>query len=357
MNTLEFNNPAPGHNPPPQTYAGFGLGAARMGGEDQSRKFAEGPRADHTTNQPGITMLKQIGFIINPAAAAGRCSAQWAELQNRFRQDGIQAEVRFTAGPGDAVRCAQALARECDVVVAVGGDGTLFEVASGLLLSGAPNPVLGVVPLGTGNDAARQCGINDITQACLALQGNRTRTVDAIRIRCQVGGTPVLRYALLFGAVGIAGESLNRTTPLVKRVFGQRLAYPVGALRAIWTYRAPRMRVTADGRTWEKRFLLVCVSNGEMAGGGMRLAPDACIDDGLLDVNVCEAIGRWATIALLWQVCRGRRMSHSKLRYFSARSVTVEADPPLAVAADGELIGYTPGQLEVVPQALRILIP
>jgi YegS/Rv2252/BmrU family lipid kinase len=302
-------------------------------------------------------MSKQIGFIINPAAAAGRCPARWAALQDGFRQDGIQARPRFTSRPGDAVRFAQELGRECDVVVAVGGDGTLFEVASGLLLSGAAHTALGMVPLGTGNDAARQCGIRDTTQARLALRGTRTKTVDAIRIRCQVKGATVLRYALLFAAVGIAGEALKKTTPLIKRVFGPRLAYPVGALHAIWTYRAPQMRVTYDGQMWENRFLLVCASNGELAGGGMRLAPGARMDDGVLDVNVCEAIGRRATVALLWQICRGRRMVHPKLRYFTTRTVTVEADPPLEVAADGELIGYTPAQFEVVPQALRVLIP
>ncbi len=312
--------------------------------------------ASERTSLP-FKMPKRIGFIINPASAAGRCPTRWTELQKQFRQEGIEGQSRFTAKTGDAVRFAQELALECDIVVAVGGDGTLFEVASGLLLSGATNTVLGIVPLGTGNDAARQYGISDITQARMALRGNRTKTVDAIRIRCQAEGMPVLRYALLFGAVGIAGESLKNTTPLVKRIFGQRLAYPVGALRAIWTYRAPQMRVTCDGQTWENRFLLVCASNGEMAGGGMRLAPGARIDDGLLDVNVCEAIGRWATLMLLGQVCRGRRMSHPKLRYLTARTVAVEADPPLAVAADGELIGHTPAQMEVVPQALKILIP
>ena len=302
-------------------------------------------------------MPKQIGFIVNPAAAAGRCPARWAELQNQFRQDGIQGKPVFTSRPGDAVRLAQALAHQCDIVVAVGGDGTIFEVASGLLLSGATNTTLGVLPFGTGNDAARQYGITDITQARLALNGNRTKTVDAIRIRCQMNGSPVLRYALLFGAVGIAGEALKKTTPLVKRIFGRRLAYPVGALCAIGTYRAPQMQVTCDGQTWENRILMVCASNGEMAGGGMRLAPGARIDDGVLDVNLCAALGRWATAMLLWQVFRGRRVAHSKLRYFTARTVVVEADPPHEVQADGELIGHTPAQMEVVPQALKVLIP
>src|SRR5437879_4036225 len=125
-------------------------------------------------------MHKPIGFIVNPAASAGRCRTRWAELQERFRCDGAPAKSLFTSRPGDAVRFAQALASECDVIVAVGGDGTLFEVASGLLLGGANHTRLGVVPLGTGNDAARQCGIRDATEALLSLRGSRTMTVDAI---------------------------------------------------------------------------------------------------------------------------------------------------------------------------------
>jgi diacylglycerol kinase family enzyme len=117
------------------------------------------------------------------------------------------------------------------------------------------------------------------------------------------------------------------------------------------------MRVTCDGQTWQNRFLLVCASNCEYSGGGMRLAAGAKMDDGRLDVNVCAALGRVAAAALLWKIWRGRRPSHPQLRYFTARTVAVEADPPIAVAADGEIIGQTPAQFEVVPQALKILVP
>ncbi len=300
---------------------------------------------------------KQIGFIINPAADAGRCAARWTALQAHLRQDGIEGKSRFTSRPGDAVRLAQEFGRECDVVVAVGGDGTLCEVASGLLLAGSATPRLGVVPFGTGNDASRQFGIRDAAEARRALRSERTMTVDAIRIDCQAQENPVCRFALLFAGVGILGEMLKRTSPRVKRVFGRRLAYPVGALRALLTYTASPMRVTCDGQTWEQRFLLVCASNGELSGGGMRLAPGARMDDGLLDVNLCEGLGRGAAAALLWQIWRGRPPSHPKLRYFAGRKLSVAADPPIAVAADGEIIGQTPARFEVMPRALSILIP
>jgi YegS/Rv2252/BmrU family lipid kinase len=302
-------------------------------------------------------MTKPIGFIINPAAGVGRCPARWAALRAQFLPDGIRSKCLFTARPGDAVRFAQALATECEIVVAVGGDGTLFEVATGLLLAGTPNPTLGLVPLGTGNDTARLCGVGNVAQARLALRGARPKNVDAIRISCQAQGRSVTHYGLLYGAVGLIGEALKHTTPRVKRIFGRRLAYPVGALRAILSYRSNRMRVTCDGQFWENRFLLACASNAELSGGGMRLAPGATMDDGLLDVNLCEAVGRLTTISLLWQVSRGRRVNHPRLRYFTARSVALDADSPLEVQADGELIGYTPVQINVVPHALRVLVP
>lgn len=300
---------------------------------------------------------RRVAFIVNPAAASARGQARWSELEPGFLQDNGSAKVLFTALPGDAVRLAQEAAVGCDPVVAVGGDGTVFEVASGLLLSGSADTRFGIVPTGTGNDVARQCGIRDLAQARVVLQGTRTKTLDVIRIQCHAGSTPVTRYSLLYAGVGIVGEVLKQTTPRVKRVFGPRLAYLVGALRAILTYRAPQMCLMCDGQAQEGRFLMVCASNSEEAGGGMRLAPGALMDDGQLNVNVCEPIGRYRTVALLWNIFRGRQLSHPMLHYFPARIVAVEARPPIEVEADGELIGHTPARFEVVPHALQILVP
>lgn len=299
---------------------------------------------------------RRAGFIVNPNAGVGRCGAQWAELQATFHQTGSSEKVLFTSRPGEAVGLAQALATECEIVVAVGGDGTIFEVASGILLAGNPRTLMGMVPLGTGNDTARLCGINDVAQAQAALRGDRRRALDTIRIRCHAQGVHVTRYALLYGSVGIIGQVLRQTTTRVKRLFGRRLAYPVGALRAIWSYQASEIRVICDRQISEKPILLCSVSNSEYSGGGMRLAPGARMDDGLLNVNLCEPVGRWRAIALLWRMCRGRHLSHPRLRCFTARSVSAEANPPIDVQADGEIIGHTPAQLDVIPRGLKVLV-
>ncbi len=300
---------------------------------------------------------RRTGFIVNPAAGVGRCRAQWTDLQKTFHQTGSSEKVLFTSRPGEAVGLAQALAEECDIVVAVGGDGTIFEVASGIMLAGNPRTLMGMVPLGTGNDTARLCGIHNAEQAAAALHGDHTRALDTIQIRCRAEGREVTHHALLYGSVGIIGQVLRQTTPRVKRVFGRHLAYPVGALRAIWSYEATEIRVICDGEISEKPTLLLSVSNSEYSGGGMRLAPDARMDDGLLNVNLCEPVGRWRAIALLWRMCRGRHLSHPQLRCFTARSVSAEANPPIDVQADGEIIGHTPVKMDVVPGGLRVLVP
>jgi diacylglycerol kinase (ATP) len=302
-------------------------------------------------------MSRRVLFIINPAAGAGRVPARWTALATVLRQAGIEGDSIVMAQPGEGTRLAREAAGRYDLLVAVGGDGTASEVASGILASESPHTVLGLVPLGTANDVAHSVGIHSLTEAHGALQGTRTRVIDVIEVWCQGDGRGTTRYALLFAAVGIIGELLRRTTPTIKRFFGRRLAYPVGLLRALWSYRPPEMRVTCDEQGFANRFLFVAASNTESAGGGMRFAPGARIDDGLLNVNLIEAVGRWEAFGQVRRLCRGRHVAHPQVRYFTARSLTIEADPPIEVHADGDFIGFTPARFEVRPTALRLLMP
>ncbi len=248
-------------------------------------------------------------------------------------------------------------AHKYELVVAVGGDGTVLEVAGGILKSAATRTALGIVPFGTGNDFARNSGIHDEDRAHAALTQGQTRFVDVIEARCIVEGKPSVRHALLFAGVGIIGESLKRTTPLVKRLFGQRFAYPVGILRALWSYRSPLMRITSDGQLFEGPFLFAGASNSETAGGGMKIAPGARTDDGLLNVNLIGPLGRWETLKQLRRLRSGEHITHPNVRYLTATTLEVETESRLEVAADGDLIGFTPAQFRVLPKALEIRVP
>ncbi len=253
---------------------------------------------------------------------------------------------------------ARTRAPEFEILFAVGGDGTAFEVASGILSSANPNCALGVVPTGTGNDIGRALGLAGPADVQSAMAGWNLQALDAIRIEYCPGpaGRRAVRHALLFAAVGIASECLKCTTASVKRLWGERIAYRLGLLRALWTYRSPVIRIVEDQQTREGKFLLVCASNCEHAGGGMRLAPGARMDDGQLNISLVEALSRWRALPQLRRVCRGRHINHPRVQYRLGKRLSIDAEHPLDVAADGELIGHTPAVFEVAPKVLRALV-
>lgn len=294
---------------------------------------------------------------MNPVAGLGRAGSVWSRLQPLLAGAGVSGETRLTREPGDAFRLAAESGAAGEAVVAVGGDGTFLEVASGLLQPGSPAPLLGLVPVGTGNDLARSLGMTGLDAAMSAFRDRRLRPIDAIRVECQGTNGPRTLHALSFAAVGISGEVLKRTTPTVKRLFGPRLAYYVGLLRALWGFRAPRLRLQWDGGSREGDYLFAGVSNTELTGGGMRLAPGALPDDGRLNVNLIDALGRWETCRQLRLLASGQHVGHPRVNYFAATGLSIHADLPVEVQADGEPVGWTPASFGVVPGALQVVAP
>ena len=302
-------------------------------------------------------MTRRAFFIVNPAAGAGRGAGIWEHCALWLRQQGAHPEFTVTRAPGEARHLAREAATRCELVVAVGGDGTVSEVADGLLGAASARANLAVIPCGTGNDFAETLGIMSIDAAQEALIHGTAREVDVIEVQCRLADKPVRRHVLLFAAVGIAAECLKQTTPRVKRFFGQRRAYTVGLIRALWSYRAPHMSVTVDGETFEKEFLFAGISNSERAGGGFKLAPGAQIHDGRLNVNLVEALGRWEAFGQIRRLGHGTHVGHPRVRYSTAVRMTVHSSAPLEIAADGELIGETPATCEIRPGALQVLVP
>jgi len=301
-------------------------------------------------------MNRRILLIVNPAAAVGRMARRWESLLVDLEARKLKADHVLTDGPRHAISMAREASCGYDVIAAVGGDGTVNEVASGILLAGETKTALAVIPFGTGNDAAQLLGIRSLEDAVDALASGTTRTIDAIEVRCRDAGKEVTRYALLYAAVGFAGELLKCTTPAVKRLFGPRYCYSVGFFRALLGFRSPKMRVRCDDRDFHGRMFLVSAGNAEIVGAGtMRLSPGAKVDDGKLNVNVIEDLGRLETARCFPKVLKGIHTTHPKVRYFAATSVTVECEPLMEVQMDGELFGHTPATFRVMPRAIRVI--
>ena len=292
--------------------------------------------------------------IYNPmAGAAGQRSLQ--EALRVFTERGWDLTARETGAPHDATRFArEAATANFDAVIAVGGDGTMNEAANGLIGS---RTALGVLPLGTVNVWAREMGlpINDLPAAAGQLVDADIRTIDVGQVRARHALEP--RAFVLWCGVGFDALIITLIEPqrAAKRRFGMLLFWLVG-LKEAWSYRGRRTWLEIDGQRWRHRAILTLISNCQLYGGVVRIATDATLDDGRLDVVMFKGSGLLHTAWHLIKVFLGWHRRDPETETCQGRSVRLRARR-VPVHADGELVGTTPAEITVIPQALRVLVP
>jgi lipid kinase YegS len=288
---------------------------------------------------------RKVQLILN-GKAAGNDALRAAVV--RQREVGHRIEVRVTSGKGDARRFVSE-AGEVDLLIAAGGDGTLNEVVHGLMdLSVVARPVLGVVPLGTANDFAAGCGIPRDPEKALAL------CMEAEALPIDVGKANE-HWFLNVVSVGFGAEVTATTSPELKRLLGP-VAYAVmGAILAVNVHQyhgrlaLPDHEITGSGP-------MAIVGNGRQTGGGIQVAPRACIDDGLLDVLVVRHI---PAIALLTAARELQQLSSDGeyISYWQTPWVEVYPQETIPVNLDGEPVEFSSVRYEAVPRAIRLVVP
>jgi YegS/Rv2252/BmrU family lipid kinase len=300
--------------------------------------------------------MRKILFVINPAGHGGAGIQVWEQFQSKW-PDRIAAEdVHFTERQGHAREIA-ASAEGYDVLAAVGGDGTVGELMSGVIEHRQPHPKLAVIPAGTGNDIARNLGAFPFENAVAALHGDHARAVDLMRIDCQLDGRTAYRYAFLMGTVGFSAQPMVR--PWMKRLLGPAGAYYLGVFLQIIAYRAPSMTVRWGEREHSGRVWIVTVGNVERTSGGtMCVAPGASYDDGELNVAVIPSRAKLTMLTkMLPKAPSGAWVREPGALYFPAKRIEVDSDPPGILDVDGDLFGTTPATFTVCPRAVQVLCP
>jgi diacylglycerol kinase (ATP) len=254
---------------------------------------------------------------------------------------------------------AQAVADGAEQVVAVGGDGTLNEVANGLLaLPDADRPELAVIPFGTGMDFARSHGIPRKLDAAVdvALNG-RLATVDAGRVRYQAwdGG----EAESFFGNIASAGMSgaVARQANETSKALGGRISFFWALVRVFAGWSNTELEIDAGGEKRSGKMTNLIVANGRYQGGGMLIAPEADAADGLFDILVIGDITKRDFVLNVARIYRGTHLSHPKIELLRSPIVSVDGDVPVPLELDGEQPGTTPARFEVVPGALRLRVP
>ncbi|MFN2622975.1 MAG: diacylglycerol kinase family protein [Chthoniobacterales bacterium] len=293
--------------------------------------------------------MRNTCIILNPSAGRIRDLDEVAALLGQLPE----AEIRLTNKPGSAARFARtALKKGRDLIIAAGGDGTLNEVINGIG-ENLGEARVGLIPLGTGNDFARSIGVpTDLKAAIDLIRAGTTRAVDLVRVT-----SDELRYFVNVSAGGFSGLVDEKLTPEMKKTWGP-LAYLRSAAAAWPELRAYRTTLAFDD---DESLMLelynVVVANGRYVGGGTLIAPEAEIDDGLLDVVLIPRRPAPELAVAMAQIALGTHLSSKTIVFRRAAKLTVNSKPGMWFNVDGELVGNEPARFEIVPRALRFIAP
>ena len=288
----------------------------------------------------------RICVILNPIAGAVKNADPIRERLERLKFE------RFcvTEQPGDAEKFASE-ACNFDLVISAGGDGTLNEVVNGIAHGGC-NAALGVLPLGTGNDFARTLGVpNGLEAAIEQIIAGQIREIDLVRVT-----SDQVRYFVNVSSGGFSGVVDEKLTPEMKRTWGP-LAYLRSAAAAFSELRGYATRVALDdAEAHELDLYNVVIANGRYVAGGIPIAPEADITDGLLDIVLIPERGPADLAILAAQILIGKHLSSDAIVFQRARKISITSRPGMWFNVDGELIGNEPATFELLPGALRCVV-
>jgi YegS/Rv2252/BmrU family lipid kinase len=298
--------------------------------------------------------------IANPRSRNRATSRRLKSLEAKLRSALGPLDIEFTRAPRDAERIAREGVRSgIERVIVAGGDGTLSEVVTGLLSAQLGDyAAIGLLPLGTASDFARGLGQPpDVDAVIERLAAGKTSRVDAGRITHRTDeGQEVTGYfanIASFGLSGVVDELVNRTT----KIFGGRMSYMIGTLRGVARYRSDPVSISVDGElVFDGPLTVAAVANGPYFGGGMRIAPNARVDDGFFDWVIVPGMPRLSLLGKFPLLYSGSHVRDPQIlqgrgRVIEARGVA----GPIRLDVDGESLGALPARFEVLPGAITLI--
>jgi len=297
--------------------------------------------------------------IVNPRSGGGISEKRWAAVVSAISDGMGSFDTRFTEAPGHARTLAHEEAIQGrKLVVALGGDGTISEVADGLVAAGR-NTEMGVIPRGTGGDFRRSLGIeNELLSAAEHLRKSKARPVDVGRVSFVAhDGGESSRHFLNVTSVGFSSVVARRANQGTKRL-GGRISFLSAVVNSLVTYDNAEVNISIDGGEPRRMtLLLAAVGNGRYFGGGMKICPEAFLDDGYFDFVTVGDLGRLEVLAKIHRIYSGNHLSMKEVRSIRCRQVQltpVDAKGEIPLEIDGETPGRLPARFEMLPGALRL---
>ena len=290
-------------------------------------------------------MTRTFTAIVNPTAGGGVAHAALLPVAGALVESGAPVTTEYSRSMEHARELATAAAARGDVVIAVGGDGMVGGIAGAVV---AARGLLGIVAAGRGNDIARELGMpRDPVELAALFVGAEPSNVDVI----DAGGTIVLG-SVYAGIDSVANQYANRS-----RFVPRRIVYELGALRAVIPWRPVSFEVTVDGERHRFCGYNIVAANSGYYGNGLHVAPDAAVDDGLLDIVAIEQMPKRRFATVMKEVEHGTHVRRPEVTVLRGRHVVIRADRTLPAYGDGESLADLPISVEVRPNGLSVLRP
>ena len=310
-----------------------------------------------------MSKLQKIAVVVNPHSAGGRTARRWPELANLLERRLGPVTTRFTDEHAAGIALTRGLLREgFDLIIAVGGDGTINEVANGFFDQDRlirPEAALGILPLGTGGDFRRTLQIpSSPSEAIEILAAGVPLLIDVGKASFRANdGRPASRYFVNLVSFGMGGHVAAKSKNFM-RLFGGKAAFFWATAMTFLSYRGRHTRLTLDGSPPALPFTVtnVAVGNGQFHGGGMWPCPAALLNDGVFDVTVIDYAGALELLSNISVLYSGKVYSHPRVHHFEARSILAESTSATEIEIDGEALGILPLEITMLPRRLRVMI-
>mgnify|MGYP000985160698 CR=1 FL=1 len=298
--------------------------------------------------------------IVNPNAGNGKGKKDWERISELFRREKITLVPEFTLRKGHAIEYTQeAIDRGFRKFISVGGDGTLNEVINGIFTQNkipSNEIVIGMIPVGTGNDWGRMFGIPTVYEGAVrVIAENKIMLHDIGVVKYHQGTESQTRYFINIAGLGFEALVVKKTNKQKDKGRSNQALYFFNLISSLISYNKTRAEIIIDDKKTVARIFSLNVGNGRYCGGGMRQTPDALPDDGLLDVTVIKEMGRIEIIKSLKILYDGTILSHPRVDGYRCKNVKVSTDSLLYVESDGESLGHTPAEFSIIPAAVNVV--
>ena len=298
--------------------------------------------------------------IVNPAAGGGKASNDWELIHELLNSQNLHHDVEFTSRRLHAMVIARSkIEAGYNKIIVVGGDGTMNEVINGVFAQTripTDEVMLGMISIGTGNDWGKMFNIPSEYKAAIeTIKNQKTFVQDAGLVSYIKSNKVWNRYFINIAGMGFGAKVVLKANKLKDKGKSNPNLYMFNIFTSLVSYRSIKASIDIDGKSFKRKLFSMNVGIGKYNGGGMMQIPDAIVDDGLYSITLIKKMGKIRVIASMKKLYDGKINEHKKVESYTGKKITIDSDKQLQLETDGETLGHSPLEFEIIPRSVRVI--